>query len=184
MPAHAGIRRFVTDLNHCYAAEPALHRGDGSVAGFAWLEANDVDQSVFAYLRLDPSGEARPVVAVVNATPMARTNYRLGVPHTGRWAELLNSDADVYGGSGVGNLGGVESVPIDSHGYHHSILVTLPPLGASAAGARLISACACAEAGGARDAVAGPPPDDNDPTHGTTASFRRPSSLLLARLLA
>ncbi len=130
VPAHAGIRRFVTDLNHCYAAEPALHRGDGSVAGFAWLEANDVDQSVFAYLRLDPSGEARPVVAVVNATPMARTNYRLGVPHTGRWAELLNSDADVYGGSGVGNLGGVESVPIDSHGYHHSILVTLPPLGA------------------------------------------------------
>jgi 1,4-alpha-glucan branching enzyme len=130
VPAHAGIRRFVTDLNHCYAAEPALHRGDGSVAGFSWLEANDVDQSVFAYLRLDPSGEARPIVTVVNATPMVRTNYRLGVPHTGRWAELLNSDADVYGGSGVGNLGGVESVPIDSHGYHHSILVTLPPLGA------------------------------------------------------
>lgn len=129
-PGHSGVRRLVADLNRAYANEPALHRGDCDAFGMRWVEGGDADQSVYAYLRLDPTGAARPVLAVVNATPVVRHNYRLGVPSPGTWSELLNTDADTYGGSGVGNFGQVDTVPVDSHGYVQSIVLTLPPLGA------------------------------------------------------
>jgi 1,4-alpha-glucan branching enzyme len=127
---HRHVRQWLADLNRAYASEPALHRGDSDPGGMQWVEVGDADQSVYAWLRKDPSGDGRPVLVVINATPMARHNYRLGVPHHGRWSELLNSDAGCYGGSEVGNFGGVETVPVDSHGFHQSVVLTLPPLGA------------------------------------------------------
>ena len=93
-------------------------------------EGADADQSVYAWLRSAPTGDARPVLVVINATPTPRHHYRLGVPAAGRWVELANSDAHHYGGSGLGNLGGVESAPVDSHGFDQSIVLTIPPLGA------------------------------------------------------
>ena len=94
------------------------------------MEGADADQSVYAWLRKDPTDDARPVLVVFNATPTPRHNYRLGVPKPGRWTELANSDAAVYGGSGLGNHGAVDTVPVDSHGFHQSVVLTLPPLGA------------------------------------------------------
>jgi 1,4-alpha-glucan branching enzyme len=127
-PEHAGVRRLVTDLNGCYRAEGALHRGDCAEGGFRWIVADDADHSVFVWLRVDPGGASRPVLVAANATPMVRHQYRVGVPRSGSWVEVLNTDSEVYGGSGVGNLGGVISVPVDSHGEHQSVLLTLPPL--------------------------------------------------------
>jgi len=134
---HAGVRRLVADLNQLYRSEPALHRGDSDARGLRWIEGADAEQSVYAFMRVDPehgpgvgADQARPIVAVFNATPVPRHNYRLGVPATGRWVELLNTDADIYGGSGVGNAGGVDTVPVDSHGFHQSVMLTVPPLGA------------------------------------------------------
>jgi 1,4-alpha-glucan branching enzyme len=136
VPMHAGIRGVLAELNELYHAEPALHRGDadadGNGIGMQWIESHDAQQSVFAFLRTDPSGESRPVLVVLNATPAPHHNYRLGVPVAGRWTELFNSDATQFGGSGVGNYGGVTTTPIDAHGQHQSIVLTLPPLGALA----------------------------------------------------
>ena len=135
-PMHEGVRRFVADLNRLYRTEPALHRGDVPTGdhgpGMSWVEAHDSERSVIAWLRTDPTDEGRPVLFVVNATPTPQHNYRLGVPVAGWWQELLNSDAEIYGGSGLGNFGGVDTVPLDSHDRHQSIVVTIPPLGAVA----------------------------------------------------
>ena len=127
---HTGIRTLIHDLNHQYASEPALHRGDCDATGMRWVEAGDSEQSVYAFLRLDPAHVERPVLVVVNATPVPRYNYRLGVPVDGTWTELLNTDATAYGGSGVGNHGSVGSVPVDSHGFNRSLMLSLPPLAA------------------------------------------------------
>ncbi len=127
---HRGVREWLASINRLYAEEPAMHRGDSDPAGMQWVEGADADQSVYAWLRKDPDGEARPVLVVVNATPTPRHNYRLGVPRAGRWVELANSDSEDFGGSGVGNYGGVDTVPVDSHGFHQSIVLTVPPLGA------------------------------------------------------
>jgi 1,4-alpha-glucan branching enzyme len=121
---------WLADLNRLYTDEPSMHRGDSDHAGLQWIEGADADQSVYAWLRKDPTGAGRPVLIVFNATPTPRHNYRLGVPSGGRWAELANSDAESYGGSGIGNFGGVTSVPVDSHGFHQSIVLSLPPLAA------------------------------------------------------
>jgi 1,4-alpha-glucan branching enzyme len=129
-PGHAGVRRLLADLNALYGREPALHRGDSDVGGMRWIEGTDRERSVYAWMRVDPSGASRPVVVVVNATPVPQGNYRVGVPSPGRWEELVNTDADVYGGSGVGNGGHVDTVPVDSHGFHQSVVLTVPPLGA------------------------------------------------------
>jgi 1,4-alpha-glucan branching enzyme len=135
-PGHDGVRRLVADLNALYKAEPGLHRGDcsGSAGGpgMQWVEAHDSVNSVFAWLRTDPTGAARPLLVLLNATPAPRYNYRVGVPVAGRWDEVLNSDAEIYGGSGVGNFGGVDSAPLDSHDHRQSVVVTIPPLGAVA----------------------------------------------------
>ncbi len=130
-PDSAGVRRWVADLNALYRNEPAMHRGDCDGGGFAWLEANDVENSVYAFIRRDPAApDDRPVVVVVNTTPIPRHDYRIGVPLPGRWREALNSDAIEYGGSGVGNAGGVSTWPVGSHGQYHSVILTVPPLGA------------------------------------------------------
>ena len=126
-PAHTGIARWVGDLNHAYRSHSALHVKDCDPEGFRWVEANDVEQSVFAYERLGLETDA-PVLVVLNFTPVVRRNYRLGVPRGGFWKEILNSDAPIYGGSAQGNFGGVEAYPFPSHGRPFSISITLPPL--------------------------------------------------------
>jgi len=124
---HAGVQRLVQDLNRLYRAEPALHHGD-SGAGFEWIDCNDVMQSALSFLRWSRDGRAAAVVC--NFTPEVRSGYRVGVPSGGAWRELLNTDAKEYGGSGQGNLGGVEARPVAAHGRAHSIEITLPPLAA------------------------------------------------------
>jgi 1,4-alpha-glucan branching enzyme len=136
VPMHTGVREVLAELNQLYRDEPALHRGDvdadGSGIGMQWIESHDGARSVFAFLRTDPTGEARPVLVVLNATPSPQHNYRLGVPSAGQWTELFNSDATQFGGSGVGNFGGAETTPVDAHGQVQSVVLTLPPLGAIA----------------------------------------------------
>ncbi len=130
-PAHEGVRRWVRDLNGLMADRPALHALDFDPRGFQWVESRDAANSVFAFLRKAPAEGERPsdqVLVVLNATPTPRHNYRVGVPRPGTWRELLNSDAEVYGGSGMGNQGSVETAPVAQHGHFHSLNLTLPPL--------------------------------------------------------
>ena len=125
---HTGIQRLVADLNRLYAEEPSLHEFDLSPEGFEWVDADDSDASVITYLR---TGSASPPVLVaLNFTPVPRDNYRVGVPEKGLWREVLNTDAEVYDGSGQGNMGGVNSARIPLHGRTHSVNLTLPPLAA------------------------------------------------------
>jgi len=124
---HQGIQNWVKDLNALYKKEPALHELDFSHDGFEWVDCSDWEQSIISFLRKGSSNQ-KPVLVVCNFTPIARKNYRLGVPHGGWWKEILNSDAFHYGGSGHGTLGGVEALPVASHGRFHSLALTLPPL--------------------------------------------------------
>jgi 1,4-alpha-glucan branching enzyme len=126
-PLHAGMQRLVADLNALLRREPALHERDFSWEGFEWVEGSDAAHSVMAYLRKRADGRGWLLV-VCNLTPVPRQNYLLGVPARGRWHEVLNTDAQIYGGSGWGNLGGVESAPLPAHGRLHSVRLTLPPL--------------------------------------------------------
>ncbi|MCX7785274.1 MAG: 1,4-alpha-glucan branching protein GlgB [candidate division WOR-3 bacterium] len=126
---HQAIQRWLQDLNKLYQQEPALYQTDFQSSGFEWIDCNDADNSVISYLRKDSSGNE--IIAVVcNFTPVPRENYRIGVPKSGFWQELLNSDAKEYGGSGIGNLGGVNSNPTAWHNRPYSLLLTLPPLSA------------------------------------------------------
>lgn len=128
---HAGVQALVRDLNGLHAGEPSLHEQDGKPQGFQWLIGDDRTNSVFAFLRhAAPDGPAatRPVLVVCNFTPVARANYRVGVPALGRWQERLNTDAAIYGGSNVGNGGGVEAEATPMHGQPASVSLTLPPL--------------------------------------------------------
>lgn len=129
-PAHAGVQRLVGDLGRIYRHQPALHQ-DRAGTGFRWIIGDDASNSVFAYLRLGPDGE--PMVVVLNATPVIRRGYRIGVPAGGTWQRVLDSDAVIYGGSGAG--GGGSSVVARRpglHGFDQAIEVDLPPLGAVA----------------------------------------------------
>jgi len=165
-PRHAGLQRWVSDLNRIYKQEPALWEADNDTDGFAWLDVDNAEQSVIAFARSgnpkglppqhsgggnppsgggnpsstgggnpssigggNPSGLPERVVAVVNFTPVPRHDYRLGVPAAGTYCELLNSDAEVYGGSNMGNAGRVEAEAIPSHGHPYSIRLVVPPLG-------------------------------------------------------
>ncbi len=123
---HASIQRLVGDLNRLYAAEPALHELDADPAGFEWVDADESDDSVVTYLRR--GRETPDVLVACNFTPIVRYNYRVGVPASGFWREVMNTDAQEYGGSGQGNMGGVNSAPIPMHGRPHSLNLTLPPL--------------------------------------------------------
>jgi 1,4-alpha-glucan branching enzyme len=127
LPDHAGLQRWVTDLNRAYRDKPALHELDFSGEGFQWVDNHDSDNSILTYLRLDAKG--RPVLAVCNFTPVVREDYKVGVPVGGAWREALNSDAPFYGGSGVGNLGEVIASDTPFHGRAFSLSLRLPPLG-------------------------------------------------------
>jgi 1,4-alpha-glucan branching enzyme len=122
------MQRWIADLNRCYRAEGALYQKDYSSDGFSWVDFHDREESVISYLRHGAAGEDC-VLVVCNFTPVVRHNYIVGVPRAGYWRELLNSDAAIYGGSGVGNLGGVEASPVAAQGHFHSLSLTLPPLG-------------------------------------------------------
>jgi 1,4-alpha-glucan branching enzyme len=126
-PLHAGVQRWVRDLNTFYRGTPALYRQDFSAEGFEWVDCCDTEASVISFLRKGGDGEV--VLVVCNFTPLVRDNYQVGVPHGGWWRECLNSDAPLYGGSGQGNLGGAESAPVPAHGRYHSLMLRLPPLG-------------------------------------------------------
>jgi 1,4-alpha-glucan branching enzyme len=126
---NAGVRRLVADLNAVYVAQPALHRSDSDPAGFHLVIGDDDTHSVFAWMRHDPGGSAS-ILVVVNATETVHYGYRIGVPEGGRWVELLNTDAEPYGGSGLGNLGGVLAEDQSWHGFPYSVPLTLPPLAA------------------------------------------------------
>jgi 1,4-alpha-glucan branching enzyme len=127
-PYHQGLQRLVRDLNRLHRGEPALHELDADPAGFAWIDCADWEQSVLSFLRrARRAGDA--VVVVCNFTPVPRHGYRVGVPWPGYYRELLNSDAAEYGGSNLGNAGGVWAEPTPWQGQPHSLALTLPPLG-------------------------------------------------------
>ena len=129
-PPHGGMQNWVRDLNALYRAEPALHQLNCSPSGFEWVDSNDSQQSVTAFLR---KGEkpGDDILVVCNFTPVPRSGYRVGVPRGGFWKELLNSDSSAYWGSGQGNMGGVTADDSPSHGRPYSLGLTLPPLSVS-----------------------------------------------------
>ncbi|PTX06057.1 1,4-alpha-glucan branching enzyme [Achromobacter mucicolens] len=122
---HLGMQRLVADLNRLYRDLPALHARDSDPSGFAWTIMDDQDNSVVAFIRTDGQ---QHVLAVSNFTPVTRHDYRIGVPQAGRWAELLNTDASHYGGSGQGNQGGANTGDMAAHGQPQALSLTLPPL--------------------------------------------------------
>jgi 1,4-alpha-glucan branching enzyme len=126
-PYHHGVQTLVRDLNHLYRELPALHQRDCEAEGFEWLELHDSDQSVLAFLRRGRESNQIAIV-VCNFTPVPRYGYRVGVPHGGHYRERLNSDAEIYGGSNVGNGGGLWAEPVESHGRPFSLSMTLPPI--------------------------------------------------------
>ncbi|WP_205699365.1 1,4-alpha-glucan branching protein GlgB [Conexibacter sp. SYSU D00693] len=128
-PGHRGVQSLVRDLNAVYREQPAMWQRDGDPDGFFWIEPNDAETSVLAFGRRAQE-PGREVVVVMNLTPLPREGYRVGLPHGGRWREVLNTDAECYGGSGVGNFGGVEAEDLPWHHQPTSAAVTVPPLGA------------------------------------------------------
>ncbi|MBC7359212.1 MAG: 1,4-alpha-glucan branching protein GlgB [Desulfacinum sp.] len=127
--SHRGLQSWVRDLNGLLRREPALHQLDHDPHGFEWIDCNDSEQSTLVFLRRSKR-EEDVLVCAFNFTPVPRQPYRVGVPFGGYWKEVLNSDADLYGGSGLGNLGGVEAEPVPFHGRPYSLSITLPPLAA------------------------------------------------------
>lgn len=126
-PAHAGIARWLGDVNGAYRAHRALHVYDCEPRGFQWIEGGDRDGSTLAYLRLGDDRDL-PVLVVANFTPVPRDGYRVGVPKGGFWKEILNSDAEIYGGGGIGNRGGMSAEAVPWQGRDHSLVITVPPL--------------------------------------------------------
>jgi len=122
-----GVRHLVRDLNALYRALPALHQRDCDPTGFEWIEANDAENSVLSWLRYGQDG-APPILVISNLTPVPRHNYRVGLPFHGQWMERLNTDAAIYGGSGMGNMGAVMAEHVSSHGRPFSASFTVPPL--------------------------------------------------------
>jgi len=126
---HAGVQQWVKDLNHFYQSEAALHERDFSPDGFEWIDFGDGENSTLFFLR-KPRTEEDLILGAFNFTPVPRHNYRVGVPRAGQWTEILNSDAECYGGSGQGNYGGAEAAPIKWQNRPYSLRLTLPPLSA------------------------------------------------------
>ncbi len=125
-PEHAGLSRLVQHLNWLYKSEPALFDQDDTYEGFEWIDFHDADNSILAFLRRSRSGEE--IVFLINATPVVRETYRVGVPGEGFYREVLNSDAEAYAGSNVGNFGGQWADPTEWQGRSHSLQLRLPPL--------------------------------------------------------
>jgi 1,4-alpha-glucan branching enzyme len=126
-PGHKGMQTLIRDLNAVYSDQRALWTRDFDHEAFWWLEPNDADNNVFAFARVGKDDEL--LVCVMNLSPVPREGYRLGLPRAGRWVEALNTDAEVYGGGNVGNLGGVETQDVHWHNQPQSAELTLPPLG-------------------------------------------------------
>ena len=124
---HKGVQNVVRDLNRLYTSEPALNELDHEAGGFEWIDHEDSENSLFSFLRRSRDGET--IIAVVNATPVPREGYRLGVPDGGFYEEIFNSDAEIYGGSNQGSGGGIPTQEQEAHGKAHSIEITIPPLG-------------------------------------------------------
>jgi 1,4-alpha-glucan branching enzyme len=124
---HRGLQRLTRDLNRVYREEPALHEVDFDWSGFQWIDFSDADNSVIAYLRKAKHAQAA-IVCLCNFTPVPRHHYRIGVPESGWYRELINTDGIIYGGSNMGNGGGVHATETPSHGFRYSLTVTLPPL--------------------------------------------------------
>jgi 1,4-alpha-glucan branching enzyme len=127
--SHRQLQQWVADLNQAYRAERALHELDCDPAGFEWIDGSDSQQSMLSFMRKSRSGD-EIIAAVFNFTPVARHNYRVGVPRGGYWREILNSDAQAYGGADFGNLGGTDAQDMPAHGRAHSLNLIVPPLGA------------------------------------------------------
>ena len=127
-PEHSGVKKWVTDLNRLYKTEKALYEIDFRESGFKWIDCADIEQSVISYMRFG-NLDSDLILVVFNFTPVPRFNYRVGVPLSGCWKEVLNSDAKYYGGEGYGNYGRVEAEAIPFHGLSYSVNLTLPPLG-------------------------------------------------------
>ncbi len=125
---HKQVNHFVRDLNHIYKTNKAFYEVDFDPQGFEWIDFSDVTSSVISFIRW-PKNRQEHLLITCNLTPVPRTQYRVGVPKTGFYEEILNSDAQVYGGSGMGNLGGIPVQPIEWHGRPYSVVVNLPPLG-------------------------------------------------------
>jgi 1,4-alpha-glucan branching enzyme len=127
-PPHAGMKAYVQALNWHYHAEPALHQVDFDASGFRWIDCNDNENSVVSIVRYarDPRDF---IVMIANFTPVPRAEYRVGVPEPGFYVELLNSDSAMFGGSNIGNGGGVSTEPIAAHGFDQSLRLMIPPLG-------------------------------------------------------
>jgi 1,4-alpha-glucan branching enzyme len=126
-PARAGVQRLVRDLNAAYRAHPALWVRDTSPECFRWISAEDSAHNTFSFVRSAP--DAPPLVCVANFAGIPHENYRIGLPYAGTWAEVLNTDAGGYGGSGVGNLGAVHAEDVPWHGFPASAALRVPPLG-------------------------------------------------------
>lgn len=127
-PEHRGVQRAVAEINRVYRETPALWQRDDDPGGFEWIDANDAASNVFTWIRWDDAGE--PLVSAVNMSPLPRHGHRIGLPRGGRWDEVLNTDAEEFGGSGTGNLGGVDALGDPWHGRPASADITLPPLAA------------------------------------------------------
>jgi 1,4-alpha-glucan branching enzyme len=127
-PGHAGVHRLLADLNAVYRSCPPLWTQDTTPAGFRWLSAEDSANNTFSFLRMAPDGD--PVVCVVNFSALPHENYRIGLPKAGAWNEVVNTDSALYGGSGVGNLGAVQTEDRQWHGQPTSVALRVPPLGA------------------------------------------------------
>jgi 1,4-alpha-glucan branching enzyme len=130
LPEHESLRRWVEDLNKFYRDTPAMHELDMSPEGFEWIDCCDTEQSIVSLMRKSKTRPDEIVVAVLNFTSVPRYNYGIGAPKGGHWLEALNSDALLYGGNGIGNMGGVDAAPIPLHGRKWSLTLTLPPFGA------------------------------------------------------
>jgi 1,4-alpha-glucan branching enzyme len=126
-PLHAGLSKWLSDLNHVYKSEPAMHEWDCDPAGFEWIDCGDANNSVVSLIRRGKS-TSTIILVICNFTPVPRLDYRIGAPRGGHWREVLNSDAGAYGGGNMGNSGGAEAIPSAVHGRPYSLTVTLPPL--------------------------------------------------------
>ena len=125
-PSHDSLRRYVGDLNRLYRDYPALYELDCSPDGFSWIDADDAAHSIYSFCRFARNGET--ILVVLNFTPEPQNDYGVGVPHAGKFVELLNSDAEIYGGGNIGNLGDIAVTDQPQHGRPHSIEINIPPL--------------------------------------------------------
>ena len=120
------MQGLIHDLNRLYGSEPSLHATDARAEGFQWLDPDDAERSVYAFVRQAPGAPRLAIVA--NMTPVGREHYRLGLPAGGTWREVLNTDAEAYGGGGAGNFGQAMAEPVAAQGQSHSAALYLPPL--------------------------------------------------------